>query len=98
MIAYALRSLSGAWDVMNGRPAGLEKLDLTLEGFWRSFAVIVPAIPLDAIVLAGDRAVTLAEGRSVQPLGMEEYAGPPSGLAFCLGGHGVRVRAAGACA
>lgn len=73
MIAYALRQLAGAWDVMNGRPAGLEKLDLTLEGFWRSFAALLVFLPIDAILLAGDRADRMAEGMAVPPLTPADY-------------------------
>ncbi len=53
-------SLSGAWDVMNGRVEGLRKLDLTIDGFWRSFGAVVLILPVALIALASER-VALAE-------------------------------------
>ena len=55
-------SLSGAWDVMNGRAEGLNKLDLTIDGFWRSFGAIALILPVALIALASERAVPLAAG------------------------------------
>ncbi len=50
-------NLSGAWDVMNGRVEGLRKLDLTIDGFWRSFGAIVLIVPVALIALASERAI-----------------------------------------
>ncbi len=38
-------NLSGAWAIMRGRPEGLGRLDLSVEGFWRSFGAIVLVLP-----------------------------------------------------
>jgi hypothetical protein len=38
-------NLAGAWMVMNGNPAGLARLDVSVNGFWRSFAAIFLLAP-----------------------------------------------------
>ncbi len=55
-------SLSGAWDVMNGRAEGLRKLDLTIDGFWRSFGAVVLILPVALIAMASERVVLPAAG------------------------------------
>src|SRR5690606_33630053 len=45
LLAYVAQNLAGAWLLMRGRPEGLNRLDLSLEGFWRSFAAIVLVAP-----------------------------------------------------
>lgn len=37
--------LSGVWRMMTGRPDGIERLDLSADGFWNSFFAIVVALP-----------------------------------------------------
>ena len=49
--AYLRENLHGAWQVMFGRPGGLARLDVSLEGFWRSFAAIVLVAPFAFIAL-----------------------------------------------
>ena len=48
-------NLSGAWDVMNGRVEGLRKLDITIDGFWRSFGAVVLILPVAVIAMASER-------------------------------------------
>ncbi len=48
-------SLSGAWDVMNGRIEGLRKLDITIDGFWRSFGAVALILPVALIAMASER-------------------------------------------
>ena len=55
-------SISGAWDVMNGRVEGLRKLDLTIDGFWASFGAIVLILPVALIAMASERVAMLAVG------------------------------------
>jgi hypothetical protein len=43
--AYVLRNLRGVWHVMQGRRAGLEMLDVSSEGVWRSFQAMLVALP-----------------------------------------------------
>jgi len=55
-VAEIRRSLRGVWLLFFGRAEGLAALDRSVEGFWRSFAVIVLLLPLTAIsVLAVTR-------------------------------------------
>ncbi len=48
-LAYLRDNLHGAWQVMFGRPEGLNRLDVSLEGFWRSFGVILSIVPFIAL-------------------------------------------------
>lgn len=48
-------NLSGAWDVMNGRVEGLRKLDITIDGFWRSFGAVALILPVAVIAMASER-------------------------------------------
>ncbi|HSG94937.1 MAG TPA: hypothetical protein VLA28_05420, partial [Afifellaceae bacterium] len=61
-------NLSGAWDVMNGRAEGLNKLDLTIDGFWRSFGAIVLILPVALIAMASERVILPAVGGEVVAL------------------------------
>lgn len=61
-------SLSGAWDVMNGRAEGLRKLDITIDGFWRSFGAIVLILPVALIALASERVALPAVGGDLAAL------------------------------
>jgi hypothetical protein len=64
-LAYVRENLAGAWAVMTGRPAGLARLDTSIEGFWRSFAVIVLIAPFIVLALMSERrlvAATATEG------------------------------------
>jgi hypothetical protein len=55
-------NVAGAWAVMRGRPEGLNRLDLSLEGFWRSFAVIVLIAPFAALGLLSQRRLLANDG------------------------------------
>jgi hypothetical protein len=57
------QNLAGAWQVMNGRSSGLVQLDVSIEGFWRSFGAIILSVPvLVLLLLSRDRiAVDLEE-------------------------------------
>ena len=37
--------LHGAWRLMNGKPDGLQELDLSADGFWNSFFAMMVALP-----------------------------------------------------
>lgn len=39
------RSLTGAWDLFLDRPDAMRAFDVSVEGFWRSFRVIVLLLP-----------------------------------------------------
>ena len=61
-------SLGGAWAVMNGRAEGLQQLDLSIGGFWRSFAAVFLILPFAVLALLGERSVMAASGEAVVPL------------------------------
>ena len=39
------RYFIGSWRMMTGRPDGIQKLDMSVDGFWRSFHAITVAVP-----------------------------------------------------
>jgi hypothetical protein len=43
--AYVLRNLHGVWLAMQGRRAGLDLLDVSSDGVWRSFQAVLVALP-----------------------------------------------------
>jgi hypothetical protein len=43
------RYFTGAWQLMAGDRRGLDRLDLSADGFWRSFAALVVALPPTAL-------------------------------------------------
>jgi hypothetical protein len=63
---YLRESLSGALLVMLGRPEGLGRLDLSLAGFWRSFAALILVLPL-AFIPEWSMANVVAEEGEVPP-------------------------------
>jgi hypothetical protein len=44
--AYILRNLHGVWQTMQGRRQGLEDMDASSEGVWRSFQAALVALPM----------------------------------------------------
>ena len=49
---YILKSMAGAWKLVNANPKSMEYLDLSSDGFWKSFwalAVMIPAFILEII-------------------------------------------------
>jgi len=55
LAVYLRENLSGAWQVMLGRAAGLNRLDVSLEGFWRSFAAVVLVAPFALLALISEQ-------------------------------------------
>lgn len=47
-----VRSVYGAWRLARFDPIGMEWLDRTTDGFWRSFRVAILMVPLEVAVLA----------------------------------------------
>jgi hypothetical protein len=43
--AYVLRNLRGVWQTMQGRRQGLELMDVSSDGVWRSFQAMLVALP-----------------------------------------------------
>ena len=65
---YIRANVSGAWAVMNGQSEGLGRLDLSIEGFWRSFGVIILILPLIVIAMFGERSIVAHVQAEVPPL------------------------------
>jgi hypothetical protein len=43
--AYVLRNLRGVWQLMQGRRAGFDLMDVSSDGVWRSFQAVLVALP-----------------------------------------------------
>jgi hypothetical protein len=69
MLNYLQDSLAGAWTIMRGRREGLARLDLSIEGFWRSFGAIVLLIPFAALALLSQQRMVEAAGDAVDTPG-----------------------------
>lgn len=65
-IAEILHYFSGVWMLMWGRSEGLSRLDISVDGFWRSFTAIIVALPvlllasMDGVSVYTDNAGLLA--------------------------------------
>ncbi|MEZ5841667.1 MAG: hypothetical protein R3D02_14990 [Hyphomicrobiales bacterium] len=55
LLADIRPALSGSLLVLQNRQEGLRLFDLSIDGFWRSFAVVLLVLPLIAPVLVADR-------------------------------------------
>jgi hypothetical protein len=53
-LAYFREHLAGASQILLGRPEGLNRLDTSLEGFWRSFAVVIVVAPIAFLTFVGE--------------------------------------------
>jgi hypothetical protein len=80
-VAYVRDNLVGAWQVMFGRADGLNRLDTSLEGFWRSFGVIVLLAPFAAVSLISERTLTV---EAAPPEAMPTGSFLPYGLALLV--------------
>jgi hypothetical protein len=52
-VTYIARNLRGAWLVMLGRSGGLNHLDISEEGFWRSLQSVLISFPVLILSWAG---------------------------------------------
>lgn len=77
MFLYVRDNLAGALDVMLGRPQGLQKLDITLEGFWRSFGAFVLILPFAVLALISQERLAIEGADALPP--------PRGGLALEIG-------------
>lgn len=46
MIGYVLHHMSCAVGIIIGRPSALERMDITADGFWKSFGAFIVALPV----------------------------------------------------
>lgn len=49
------RSLTAAWDLFLDRPGAMRGFDLSVEGFWRSFAAVILVVPSYALAVLAER-------------------------------------------
>jgi hypothetical protein len=75
-------NLAGAWQVMLGRAEGLNRLDFSLEGFWRSFAAVILLVPFLLLMMLAEQ--PLAEGAGVD-------AGPLTASRMALQGIAMLI-------
>jgi hypothetical protein len=61
-------NIAGAWQVMLGRREGLNRLDTSLEGFWRSFAAVIMLAPFALLALFSQPRLADAAGAPMDPL------------------------------
>ncbi|MEM8552179.1 MAG: hypothetical protein AAGF45_07325 [Pseudomonadota bacterium] len=92
-VAETRRSLYGALLLFRGRDAGLGYLDRSLDGFWRSFAVVFLLVPLNALTMY---AVSKSSGQAFGGLFWEQlpilvvnWVAFPIALALVAGPLGV---------
>lgn len=52
-----LRSIRGSWRLMTDGAESLKELDLSRDGFWRSFAALVLTVPALVALLAAERQI-----------------------------------------
>ncbi|MBD8878299.1 hypothetical protein [Roseibium polysiphoniae] len=55
------RALQGSWMLLRNRPEGMRGFDLSIEGFWRSFAVVFLLVPLFVVSSLAERKLLLDE-------------------------------------
>ena len=60
-LAETVRSLIGAWRLLLNKPDALRLFDASTDGFWRSFAAIIPVAPLYFLTALTDRQSILAD-------------------------------------
>jgi hypothetical protein len=95
-------ALAGAWQMMFGKPDGLRRLDLSIDGFWDSFFSIVLALPpllVGWVASANDHlltpGVTASRTSAIFAFGIVEIAAwilPLIGLAFVVRPAGIADR------
>ena len=63
------RSLAGAWELFLDRPGAMNRFDVSLEGFWRSFAAVVLVAPSYAFAVLADRHMATGDPLAVAETG-----------------------------
>ncbi|KAB2876515.1 MAG: hypothetical protein F9K43_01035 [Bauldia sp.] len=56
-----IRSLTGAWWLFLDRPGAMRFFDVTLDGFWRSFAAVFLLVPAFALTATAEYQVVLSD-------------------------------------
>lgn len=68
LVRTVSENLAGAWQVMLGRPEGLNRLDTSIEGFWRSFAAVVLLLPFALVGLVSQGPIAAEGGAPPVPV------------------------------
>ncbi|MEJ8476176.1 hypothetical protein [Roseibium algae] len=55
------RALQGSWYLFRNRPEGMRAFDVSINGFWRSFAVVLLLVPLFVISSLAEKKLLLDE-------------------------------------
>lgn len=64
----SLRSIRAAWDFFLVRPGALGRFDLTVHGFWTSFAGFLFCLPANFLLMAADHRIAIEAGVEVGAL------------------------------
>ena len=54
------RSLTAAWDLFLDRPGAMRNFDVSVDGFWRSFAAVILVVPSYALAVLAEREMAAA--------------------------------------
>jgi hypothetical protein len=73
-------NLVGGWHVMWGQPKGMDRLDVSLEGFWRSFGAVVFVVPSLVIAILLQRSTLAGSGEPVAQLAPADLSANAVGL------------------
>jgi hypothetical protein len=63
------RSLAGAWELFLDRPGAMNRFDVSVEGFWRSFAAVVLVAPSYVFAVLADRHMATGDPFAVAETG-----------------------------
>ncbi len=61
-------NLAGAFEIMLGRPEGLNRLDTSVDGFWRSFGAVILVAPFALLSLLSQQMLTTQAGATASQL------------------------------
>jgi hypothetical protein len=59
LVEEGLLAMRGCWRLLRRDPAAFEHFNLSIEGFWRSFAMVVPVMVLAYPLLISDHRISL---------------------------------------
>jgi hypothetical protein len=64
------RSLAGAWELFLDRPGTMNRFDVSVDGFWRSFAAVLLVAPSYVFAVLADRHMAAGDPLAVAETGM----------------------------
>lgn len=69
------RSLTGAWELFLDRPGAMRLFDVSVDGFWRSFAAVLLVVPSYAFAVLADRQTAAVTDPSAPVQGVAAFIG-----------------------